>query len=229
MLLLRLISFHVLIYASIVFLLGVLTVSTLTDPALQVGDAFLFRSLPLGEKAMGWCHELVPVILEFSKGMLAKQAVTNLARVFGHLLPKLSWTSGDVAIVTLQDTNHKAAFLPFSYMVGAHETTVTVLLEGHFHYDSRLVALDIPTPLKWDLGTTRFCRISACDRGPSLHGPKVYPLNLESASEYSSLLSAGPCWPMFALVRVSWLNHRPAEPLSTLIGLIFLHELAEVL
>jgi hypothetical protein len=133
------------------------------------------------------------------------------------------------AIVTLQDTNHKAAFLPFSYMVGAHETTVTVLLEGHFHYDSRLVALDIPTPLKWDLGTTRFCRISACDRGPSLHGPKVYPLNLESASEYSTLLSAGPCWPMFALVRVSWLNHRPAEPLSTLIGLIFLHELAEVL
>ena len=117
---------------------------------------------------MGRCLDLVQVIVEFSKGMLAKQAVANLARVFGEPLPKFSWTSENVAIVTLQDTNHKAAFLPLSYMVAAHETTVTLLLDGHFYYESRLVALDKPAFFESDFATRRFCRILASDRGPSL-------------------------------------------------------------
>jgi hypothetical protein len=51
MLLLRLISFHVLIYASIVFMLGMLPESTPTYSALAVGDVFLFGPLSFGEKA----------------------------------------------------------------------------------------------------------------------------------------------------------------------------------
>jgi hypothetical protein len=79
MLLLRLISFHVLIYASIVFMLGMLPESTPTYSALAVGDVFLFGSLSFGEKASSWCQDLVKMIVEFFKGMLAKQTVANLA------------------------------------------------------------------------------------------------------------------------------------------------------
>jgi hypothetical protein len=51
MLLLRLISFHVLIYASIVFMLGMLPESKPTYSALAAGDVFLFGSLSFGQKS----------------------------------------------------------------------------------------------------------------------------------------------------------------------------------
>jgi len=64
----------------------VLPESTPTYAALAVGDVFLFRSLSFGVKAMGRCLDLVQVIVEFFMGMLAKQTIANIARVFGKLL-----------------------------------------------------------------------------------------------------------------------------------------------
>jgi hypothetical protein len=79
----RFMSFHVLIYATIVLLLGMSAESTTANLALAIPYVFLFRSLSFGVKANGWCRDLVKVIIEFFMGMLAKQTVANFARAFG--------------------------------------------------------------------------------------------------------------------------------------------------
>jgi hypothetical protein len=85
-LLCRFMSFHMLIYASIVLLLGMSAESTTANLALAIPYVFLFRSLSFGVKANGWCRDLVMMIIEFFMGMLAKQTVANFARVFSYLL-----------------------------------------------------------------------------------------------------------------------------------------------
>jgi hypothetical protein len=63
--LLPFVSFHVLIHATIVFLLGVIPESTTAHLALATRYGFLFRySLSLGEKAYAtaWCHAITELL-----------------------------------------------------------------------------------------------------------------------------------------------------------------------
>ena len=79
MLLLRLISFHVLIYASIELLLGMLAESTPTHPALAMSDVFLFRSLSFGVKVTVRCRDSIHAIGKLLQRMFTEQTFAHLA------------------------------------------------------------------------------------------------------------------------------------------------------
>ena len=69
----RFVSFHELIYATLVFLLGVISESTTAKLALARGHVFLFRySLSLGEKAYATarCRDFIHAIIELLSGVL---------------------------------------------------------------------------------------------------------------------------------------------------------------
>ena len=68
----RFMSFHALIYASIVLLLGMIAEPTAANLALAERYGFLFRSLSFGVKVMVWCLYLSHAIIELLPRVLSE-------------------------------------------------------------------------------------------------------------------------------------------------------------